>query len=158
MFLYEVLDTLKNNKIKFAIVGGYALALHGIVRATVDVDIIIQLQLKDFKLVQKSLNEIGLTSRLPITPDDLFKMRKEYIKNRNLIAWNFIDYKNPLRQVDVLITTDLESVKIDSITVSGRKIPVICLKDLLVMKKISSRPQDLADIEKIKEKLKNEKA
>lgn len=34
-------------------------------------------------------------------------MRKEYIENRNLIAWSFVDYQNPSRQVDILITKDL---------------------------------------------------
>ena len=34
MLLYEIYDVLKKAEIKFAIVGGYALALHGLVRAT----------------------------------------------------------------------------------------------------------------------------
>lgn len=39
MFVLDVTDALLKRKIRFALVGGYALALHGIVRATMDVDV-----------------------------------------------------------------------------------------------------------------------
>jgi hypothetical protein len=55
MFLYEVIDAIESVKIKYALVGGYALALHGIVRATMDVDLVISLSLKDFELVEQAL-------------------------------------------------------------------------------------------------------
>jgi len=38
MLFYEICDAFKKNKIPYAIVGGYALALHGIVRATIDIE------------------------------------------------------------------------------------------------------------------------
>jgi len=38
MFLYEVTEALDKKKLKYAVVGGYALALHGLVRATMDVN------------------------------------------------------------------------------------------------------------------------
>lgn len=37
MLLYALTDAFDKNNLKYAIVGGYALALHGLVRATVDV-------------------------------------------------------------------------------------------------------------------------
>lgn len=156
MLLYEVLDTLKNKKVAFAIIGGYALALHGIVRATMDIDIVIHLRSKDFRLAEEALKDIGLTSRLPITASDMSMMRLEYIKNRNLLAWSFIDYQNPSRQVDILITTDLKDVDTVFISAGQRKIPVISLLELKKMKIKSGRPQDVVDVQRIDEKLKNE--
>lgn len=84
-------------------------------------------------------------------------MRKEYIENRNLIAWSFVDYKNPLRQADILITKDLKDLDVEKITVGRRKIAVASLKDLLKMKEAAGRPQDLVDIQNIKEKLHEKK-
>lgn len=156
MLLYEVSDVLKKAEIKFAIVGGYALALHGLVRATMDVDLVLSLTEDEFEKAEKALNTIKLTSRLPIRAQDVIKMREEYIQNRNLIAWSFVDYGNPSRQVDILITKDVRQLDVVKISVSGRKIPVASLKELLKMKKESARPQDLVDIENIKAKI-NEK-
>jgi len=154
--LYEVTDALSAAKLKYALVGGYALALHGIVRATVDIDLVLRLTQNDFELAEKALNKIGLQSRLPIRAQDVIKMRREYIENRNLIAWSFVDYKNPMRQVDILITKSFDELEVEKISVGGRKISVISLKELLKMKSEAGRPQDLLDIKNIKAKL-NEK-
>lgn len=157
MFLYELTDAFNAAKLKYALVGGYALALHGLVRATMDVDFVLTLTQGDFELAEKTLGKIGLQSRLPIRAQDVIKMRKEYIENRNLIAWSFIDYKNPSRQVDILITKDLKNLETEKITVGGRKISVASLAELLKMKTEAGRPQDLVDIENIKAKLHEKK-
>ncbi|OYZ13672.1 MAG: hypothetical protein B7Y39_17100 [Bdellovibrio sp. 28-41-41] len=157
MFLYEVIDSVESVKIKYAIVGGYALALHGIVRATMDVDLVLSLSLKDFELIEKAFLKIHLKSRLPIRAQDVIKMRKEYIEQRNLIAWSFVDYQNPTRQVDILITEDIANLDVEKISVGGRKIPVASLQDLLKMKLKAGRPQDLLDIENIRNKIDEKK-
>ena len=77
----------------------------------------------------KCFSEIGLTSRIPVRAQDIIKMRKEYIENRNLIAWSFVDYKNPLRQVNILIIKDLKNLETIDISVAGKKIPVATLKE-----------------------------
>lgn len=156
MLLYEITDAFSAAKLKYALVGGYALALHGLVRATMDVDFVLSLTQSDFELAEKILAKIGIQSRLPIRGADIIKMRKEYIENRNLVAWSFVDYKNPSRQVDILITVDLKDIDIERISVAGRKISVASLKELLKMKTEAGRPQDKIDIENIKAKL-NEK-
>ncbi len=153
MFLYHVVDSLQKNNLKFAVVGGYALALHGIVRATVDVDLVLNLTLADYEKAEKALLEIGLKSRLPIRSQDVIKMREEYIKNRNLIAWSFVDFQNPTRQVDIIITESLKTLDIEVVSVGGRKISVLSMEGLLKMKQKSGRPQDLVDVESLKEKI-----
>jgi Nucleotidyl transferase AbiEii toxin, Type IV TA system len=153
MLLYQISDIFKAQGLSYALVGGYALALHGIVRATVDIDIVLSLRLADFQLAEKCLGQLGLKSRLPIRAEDVIKMRKEYIQNRNLIAWSFVDYSNPIRQLDVLIIRDLKKLETVEISVAGRKIPVATLEELLKMKLSAGRPQDLVDVDSIKRKL-----
>ncbi|WP_157684717.1 nucleotidyl transferase AbiEii/AbiGii toxin family protein [Bdellovibrio bacteriovorus] len=157
MLLYEIVDSFESQKLDYALVGGYALALHGLVRATMDVDFVLTLRQSDFELAEKALGNIGLKSRLPIRAEDIIKMRKEYIEQRNLIAWSFVDYSNPSRQVDILITKDLKKMKTQKISVAGRKITVATLQEILKMKEEAGRPQDLIDITNIKEKLSGKK-
>jgi hypothetical protein len=153
MFLFEVTDALEKEKIPYAVVGGYALALQGLVRATMDVDLVIDLKLLDFERTERTFEKLGLSPRLPVRGHEVFKMRKEYIEKRNLIAWSFVDYKNPTRQIDVIITLDRRKIEIKQIAVSGRKISVASLEALLKMKRASARPQDLIDVKNIEEKL-----
>ncbi len=56
------------------------------VRGTVDVDIVIQLKQSAFNKAEQALMELGLQPRLPVSADDVFLFREEYIKNKNLIA------------------------------------------------------------------------
>ncbi|MGZ3745380.1 MAG: nucleotidyl transferase AbiEii/AbiGii toxin family protein, partial [Pseudobdellovibrionaceae bacterium] len=80
MLLYQIIDIFDFSKIKYALVGGYALALHGVVRATVDVDLVLNLKQNDFERAEQALGKIDLQSRLPIRAQDVIKMRKEYIE------------------------------------------------------------------------------
>lgn len=63
MLLIEIATGLQKDKVPFAIVGGYALALHGIVRATMDVDLVLNLKLKYFENAERVFKKIGLESR-----------------------------------------------------------------------------------------------
>lgn len=157
MLLFELVDALQAKKIKFAIVGGYALALQGLVRSTVDIDIVLSLKLNDFRNAETALKEIGLLSRIPVRAQDVISMREEYINNRNMIAWSFVDYQDPSRQVDIIITEELKALKVKSISVGTRKIPVARLEELLRMKTTSGRPQDLVDADNIRERLSGKK-
>lgn len=153
MFLFEVVDAIDKAKIKYAIVGGYALALHGLVRATVDIDLVLSLKISDFEAAEKCMKDIGLTSRIPVSAKDVINMRKEYIENRNLVAWSFVDFKNPTKVVDILITKDVKDFDVIKVSVEGRKISVCSLRDLLKMKQEAGRPQDKIDVENIKLKI-----
>ena len=157
MFLYDVVDAFDKAKLKYAVVGGYALALHGIVRATVDIDIVLRLTLADFEKAESVLEKINLKSRLPVRAQDIIKMRKEYIEKRNLLAWSFVDYQNPSRQLDILIVKDLKNIETVTRSVAGRKINVASLEELLAMKKEAGRPQDQIDVENIKGRLHEKK-
>lgn len=150
MFLFEVIDSLEKNKIKYALVGGYALALHGVVRATIDVDLVVQINKTQLKLVETAMSMIGLQSRLPINAEDIFNFREEYIKNRNMIAWSFVDYTDPAKVVDIIITENLKEFKVKKVSVKGRKISLASLDDLLRMKTGTGRQKDALDVESIK--------
>lgn len=146
-FLERLCCTLNSKGIKYAIVGGHAVALHGAVRGTVDVDFVIAWSHQALSNVEACLNSIGLVSRLPISADDVFYFRDEYINARNLIAWNFYNPQNLTEQVDVIISYDLSIRSIDNMVVGDTAVPVLKLNRLIDMKRESAREQDLFDID-----------
>jgi len=150
MFLYRVIQALDSFKVPYAIAGGYAVALHGAVRGTVDVDLVIHLRKKDFTQTEEAMASIGLQPRLPIQAEQVFNFREEFIRERNLIAWSFCNPKRQLEVVDILITHDLKQMKTKSVRANGLTIRLVALKDLIQMKTQSGRPQDLADIDALK--------
>lgn len=151
VFIIKVCKALKDAHIPYAVVGGYAVALHGAVRGTIDVDIVIAWTLENLQRAEKVLKALGLVSRLPINAASVYGSKTEFVEKRNLVAWNFYNPSNPLEQVDLIITYDLQNHKADLIQTALGEISVLSRKDLMAMKKASGRPQDLEDIKALGE-------
>ena len=150
MFLLEVAKVLAKHNITYAIVGGYAVALHGVVRGTVDIDLAIAMDAKSFEKIEAALKEIGLESRLPLKASEVFEFRNEYATRKNLMAWSFVDPSNPLHQIDVMTLIDAKKINKIHKKIQGTSVPVASLKDLIEIKEAAGRPQDIEDVRALK--------
>jgi hypothetical protein len=150
MFLLKVAQKFDEYAIPYAVVGGYAVAFHGAVRGTVDVDCIISWELQTLNNVVKAMGDLGLRSLHPIEVNDLFKNKENYIKAKNLIAWSFINYDNPLEQVDIIITHHFDKNEIKQVIVNSQTVNVVSKAHLIKMKEQSGREQDLIDIKSLR--------
>jgi hypothetical protein len=151
MFIYKLTQAFDKKNVDYAIVGGFAVALHGAVRGTLDIDLIIKLTKSSFLKAEEVLESLGLVPRLPVKADQVFDYREEYIKNKNLIAWSFCNPKNSSEVVDIIITHDLSKIKTTSIKSAGHTLTLLSIDELIKMKKTSGRPQDLEDIKALQE-------
>jgi len=139
----EFLELCIAHKVKFLIVGGYAVAAHGYVRYTRDIDILISNEEKNAKKVSAVLQEFGFGS-LGITKEDLM--------NDDLI----LQLGYPPLRID-LITSITGHVNFDKLYDNhdslpfgeNMKLPVINRVDLIENKKKSGRPRDLADADEL---------
>lgn len=145
MFFLRVIDALEKANVRYAVAGGYALSLHGVVRGTVDIDIVIRTDRSEYRMTQDALATIGLRPKLPIDAEEVFNFREEYIRNRNLIAWSFCNPDFPSEIVDVVITHDLSNMRTITVPFRGRNICLLSMDELIAMKKGSPRPQDAED-------------
>lgn len=150
MFLERVVSALRRSRVRFAIAGGHAVALHGAVRGTLDIDLVLTLSRENFTAAETALNRMGLQSRLPLKAREVFDFREEYIRNRNLIAWSFVNPADPTEIVDIILTEDLETMQVDMVPVGGFRLPVVAVADLIRMKEKSGRPQDIEDVQALR--------
>lgn len=135
----ELLKLFNKNKVKYCIVGAFALAFHAIPRYTKDMDIFIEASEKNAKGILKALNEFGF-GVLNLSMSD-FSAKGRTIQ---------LGYE-PVR-IDILTLIDgctFEEVWKNKKT--GRygkeKIYFIGLDDMIRNKKVSKRKQDKADLE-----------
>jgi hypothetical protein len=150
MFLLRVIEALRRSRVSYALAGGYAVALHGAVRGTVDVDLLIRHTEGVFVRAEKALLTLGLQPRLPVTAREVFRFREEYVRNRNLLAWSFVHPGRPSELVDILLTEDLGRVKVKKVRSQGRTIRIVSLEDLIRMKSATGRPQDIEDVKALR--------
>ena len=122
------------------------MAFHGVVRGTLDLDLVLALSRVNFAAAESALNRMGLHSRLPLKAEEVFDFREEYIRNRKLVAWRFINSADPTEMVDIIITEDLGAMQVDLLPLGRLRLPVVGVEDLIRMKEKSGRLQDLEDI------------
>jgi len=150
MFPLRVAAALDQAHVRYALVGGYAVALHGAVRGTVDVDLVIRLKVRDFQRTERALIGLGLRPRLPVAAEEVFEFREEYIRNRNMLAWTFVNPTRPSEIVDVILTEDLATMKVETVKVQGQTLRIASIADLIRMKQGTGRAQDQEDIKALK--------
>jgi hypothetical protein len=150
MFLLKVIECLDGAGIKYAVAGGFAVALHGAVRGTLDVDLVIRHTEKDFVGAERALKDLGLASSLPVSATQIFQFRKEYVESRNLIAWSFSNPDQSSEIVDILLTEDLRKVQVRTLKYGRHRINIISIEDLMRMKEKTGRPQDQADVQALR--------
>ncbi|WCL49213.1 hypothetical protein [Leptospira sp. GIMC2001] len=150
MILSRILPLLASAKIQYCIVGGYAVALHGVARGTLDLDIITELTESNLIKVEELLLTIGMKSSLPIDARMIVANRENYIKDKNLIAWNFIHAERKMDILDILITEDVRNYKTVVVSSQWGDIPVIDFDGLIQLKSKTRRSQDIEDVNALK--------
>ncbi len=137
----EFLQLLNKNKVKYLVVGGYAVALHGHPRYTKDLDIWIYVNSENAERIIGTLNEFGFSS-LNLRANDF------------LTYGNIIQLGSPPVRIDLL--TSVDGVEFDScyeskfaVEIDDISVDFISLENLKKNKKGSGRHQDLADLENL---------
>lgn len=139
----EFLNALNNNKVKYLLVGGYSVILHGYSRSTGDMDIWVDRTKENYVLLNSAFEEFGMP---------IFDMTLE-----NFIShpeWDVFTYGKPPVAIDILI--NLKGVNFDfafnnSIVfdLDGLSIRTIHKNDLITAKMAANRAKDQNDLENL---------
>lgn len=157
LFYEDILRELYENKIRYILVGGLAVSLHGAVRFTADVDIILSLDNENVKDFISMMNKLGYKPKVPVDPVDFTnpQKRKEWIDNKNMKVFSFYNPEKPIEIVDVFVDNpiDFENMYNRKVVKKAKniEIPIASIDDLIELKKISGRDQDKLDINKLQE-------
>ena len=159
MYYFDELSEFYRQEVDYLVVGGLAVNLYGIPRVTQDIDILISFEKKNIEKLIDILKRLDYLPRVPVDPMLLADphTRKTWIKEKHMKVFSLYHKHNNFRVIDIMILTPVsyKAAKLNRTTVDvkGIKIHLIGLDDLIKMKKVSGREQDLSDIEAI-EKLK----
>jgi len=156
MFYEDVLRGLNRARVDYVVAGGVALVLHGVVRLTADIDLMVNLNEKNLLKFVTVMTGLGYKPRVPVKAEDLadVSLREKWIKDKGMKVFSFFHSKSPWL-IDVFINEPIkyETIKKHSVAVKAGNltIPIVSVEDLIGLKRISGRPQDIADIEALKE-------
>lgn len=142
--LARVVDALDVAGIEFALCGGFAVAIHGHVRATRDIDLLLRRE--SLEAAVAALRSCGLTLRsgpIPFAPGT--REAREIHRVSKVLGGSLVT-------VDLLIVTPVfEEVWAGRALFAWgeRRVSAVSLDGLARMKRLAGRKQDLADLESL---------
>lgn len=150
-----ILRALNDADVLYLIVGGLAVVAHGYVRATVDIDIVLNLEEANARRAMRALTAIGYRPLVPVDALEFAdsEIRKRWQTEKHMIVFQLRNPDRNSTRLDLFVeepfpfSEELAQAKWES--VAGIKAPVLRLERLLQMKRDSGRPQDLADVEQL---------
>ena len=139
----DILSILSEKKVKFILVGAYAMAVHGYPRSTMDIDLWVMPDPKNALLVLQTLGEFGAPVD-NLSPDDFQK--------KDLI------FQIGVAPCRIDIITSIDGLNFDNafsrselVDIEGIPVHVLSITDLIINKRATGRTKDLADAETLED-------
>jgi len=137
----DILSAFCEEKVEFMLVGAYAVAAHGLPRATGDIDLWIKCSESNANRVWTALAKFGaplsnLSKKDLVRPDTVIQLGDTPRRIDILTNITGVDYQD----------AEAEQLVIE---IEGMKIPVIGLSHLIQHKQAIGRPQDKADVARL---------
>jgi len=143
----DILSALSDESADYLLVGAYAVAVHGIPRATGDLDLWVRVSAENAARVLRALARFGAP---------LNDVREADLTSPGMV----VQIGVAPRRIDLLTT--LDGLEFDAawahrthVDVEGLRVPVIGRADLVRNKKAVGRPQDLADVARLESEAPN---
>ena len=137
--LKELVELFLSRKVEFVVVGGHAVAFHGYPRLTDDLDLLIVPTKENSERIRGALREFGfviaeLDAGALQHPDQVIQLGR---------APNRVDL---LTGISGVSAEDVWRSRVEG-DLGGLKVPFIGRDALIQNKRITGRPQDLADLD-----------
>lgn len=154
----ELIEALHRERVRFLVVGGLAVAAHGYLRFTKDVDLVVELDPANVRRAFDALRSAGYLPHAPVTPADFAdaEIRKRLIREKNLVVLAFWSDRHRETPVDVFVTEpfpfgeEYESALVKELA-PGLPVRFLRREALVRMKRSAGRPQDLVDAQELEE-------
>jgi predicted nucleotidyltransferase len=137
LLMADVADFLEARGVRYAVIGAMAAAVHGVVRASLDADAVVVLQVREAQALRQALIEAGYEAAVRTgDADDPIPGLLE-IKDRH---GNRVDLLLGLRGMDPELLNRTRQVRLADATLE-----IVGREDFIAMKAFAGGPVDLAD-------------
>lgn len=147
-----VLEALNRANVRYRVVGGVAVVLHGYLRTTADLDLVVHLERENVLRAVGTLDQLGYRPRAPVDAASLAEpeAREHWVQAKHLVVFSMWNPNRPGLEIDLFVEEpfNFEEVYGRSLRVPLRHTwaTVVALADLLELKRAAARPIDLQDV------------
>ena len=155
--LETITRALHKHDVRFLVVGGLAVAAHGFVRYTADLDLVIQLKPENIKAGFAALAEAGYQPNVPITAEQFAdaERRNGWIRDKGMVVLNFWSSQHMATPLDVFVSEPFPFDEEYDAALVQELIPAYPLRfprlqTLITMKLAANRPKDQIDVQQLR--------
>jgi hypothetical protein len=143
----RTLDTLEKARVRFAVLGGFAVRVWGIPRPTYDLDVAVGIEAKGLRALLSSLEEAGF-----VVPAEHTLGFLDRVGGMQKLSVSSLE-EGHLWEVDLFLasTPFLRSAlrKAVAADLDGRRVPVCTPEDVILLKLLAGRRKDLVDVQEV---------
>jgi hypothetical protein len=147
-----IFAALQAEKVRYIVVGGVAVVLHGVPRFTADLDLLLALDAANVRAALAALARLGYRPRAPVAAEGLADaaVRKQWIEDKGLTVFALWSPDHPATEVDIFVEEpipfDDAFARASSADLGSATVRVVSVPDLIELKRRAGRPRDLEDI------------
>jgi hypothetical protein len=162
MFFSDTFRALDDAEIRYLVVGGVAVVLHGFVRATADLDLMVDFEEANLARFLELMKARGYLPKAPVAIEAFAdpENRRSWREDKGMKVFTL---QHPRRAGELLDVFSWEPVPFPEaysrrliVPMDGYSISVASIEDLIALKRPVGRPQDLEDIKAMEARLKEE--
>lgn len=155
--LEKIFSALNAAKVRYLVVGGIAVNIHGYQRMTADLDLVIQLNASNVLQAIHALASLGYKPTIPVKAEQFADeaMRKSWIETKNMKVFGMISSRYPETTVDIFVKEPFDFSSEFDVAVEAELSPdvhirIVTIPTLIKMKAEAGRSRDLDDIEHLR--------
>lgn len=152
----DIVRALNLAAVRYLIVGGIAVNVHGYLRHTKDVDLVIALDEPNCRAAMDALTSLGYAPKIPEAAERFAdpSIRRRWIEENHMIVFQMWSDARMETPIDIFVAEPFDFAKEAArarmeIVAPNVRAPIVGLEALLQLKRAASRPQDLADIDRL---------
>lgn len=149
----ELLHSLSEGLVQYVLVGGMAVQLHGFMRSTFDIDLVLAMDDANLARFIEVAKRFGLVPSIPVSIESLRSSSKieQWHREKGMLAFSLREPQTGGGVVDILVRPEVPFEQLMENAVAGKlfgqQVWIAAIEDLLMMKRIANRPKDRLDIE-----------
>ena len=154
--LSALFKTLRDEKVRYLVTGGLAVVAHGYLRFTADIDLLLEMDHKNLLSALGVFKALGYRPRAPVELEEFANLekRRQWVREKGLTVFSLWSPDHGATEIDLFVEEPIAfeeayARRVELKVTEGVEAAVIGLDDLIALKRLAGRAQDLHDIEKL---------
>jgi hypothetical protein len=155
-----IFQGLQQARVRYLVVGGVAVVLHGHPRFTADLDLVLSLDRDNVLSALEALGLLGYRPQAPVPASELADpaARRRWVAEKGVTVFSLWSPEHPATTVDVFVEEPFPFAEAHAratrVDLDGVVVWVLSIPDLIELKRKAARDKDLEDIRALESLLK----